>query len=95
MYSSSKNHLIELATILAAHLGVKIWRIGHLAANRGAFFVNLDKGHTCQLDTCERVSSWFAHNWPDDLPWPDHIPNPKSRETIDDRTPRPKNESCT
>ena len=70
--------LIALAEILAAHRGVKLWRVGHLAANRGSFFVDLkSERRDCRTGTYARVIQWFSDNWPEGLDWPPGVPRPE------------------
>ena len=75
MDSLSRN-LVVLAEAYAEWRGVRLWRIGHLAAGRGAFFVDLRTGRHCQTRTYLRVLQWFGDHWPSDLPWPADIPRP-------------------
>ena len=67
--------LVTLADLYAAKMGVSLWRVGHLAASRGSFFVDLKKKNRhCQTNTYLRVLLWFLEHWPEDLPWPSDIP---------------------
>ena len=76
--NSLNTSLVTLAEIYASRKGVSLWRVGHLAANRGSFFVDLKSGKRhCQTDTYERVLQWFTDDWPNDLAWPSHIPRPQ------------------
>ena len=61
-------NLVTLAQGYARWRGVSLWRVGHLAANRGSFFVDLreDRRH-CQTDTYSRVLQWFSDRWPPEL----------------------------
>ena len=69
--------LVELASRYANWRGVSLWRIGHLAANRGSFFVDLRDGRRhCQTNTYTRVLQWFADHWPAELEWPPDTPRP-------------------
>ena len=81
MDSLSRN-LVDLAQDYAEWRGVRLWRIGHLAANRGGFFVDLRNGRPCQTQTYERVLQWFSNHWPpeNDLPWPSDIPRPPRQD---------------
>ena len=69
--------LVFLSEVFAAHRGVSLWRVGHLAAGRGSFFVDI-KNHKrhCQTNTHTRVLQWFSDHWPSDLAWPSDIPPP-------------------
>ena len=72
--------LVELADALATHKNVRLWRLGHLAAGRGAFFVVLKSGKRhCQTNTYDRVLQWFSDHWPEGLDWPPDIPRPEPR----------------
>ena len=63
--------LLTLANGYARWRGVSLWRVGHLAASRGSFFVDLSEGRRhCQTDTYSRVLQWFSDHWPSELPWP-------------------------
>ena len=78
--------LVALAEAYGRFKGVRLWRVGHLAAGRGAFFVDLRSGRRqCQTGTYERVVQWFSDHWPEDLEWPSDIsrpaPNPDRKET--------------
>ena len=80
--------LVTLANAYAGWRGVSLWRIGHLAANRGSFFVDLKDGRRhCQTDTYSRVLQWFSDHWPPGLAWPAVAPRPEpsvpSREAKD------------
>ena len=70
--------LVELAVQYANWRGVSLWRVGHLAAGRGSFFVDLrdDRRH-CQTNTYSRVLQWFSDQWPAELPWPPDTPRPQ------------------
>ena len=75
--NSLNTSLVTLAEIFASRKGVSLWRVGHLAANRGSFFVDLKSGKRhCQTDTYERVLQWFTNNWAADAEWPTDIPRP-------------------
>ena len=77
--------LVVLAEAYAQHRGVALWRVGHLAANRGSFFVDLKSGSRhCQTNTYSRVLQWFADQWPAGTPWPQDIPRPapSAREPV-------------
>ena len=69
--------LVVLSEVFAAHRGVSLWRVGHLAANRGSFFVDI-KNHKrhCQTNTHTRVLQWFSDHWPAGLEWPADILRP-------------------
>ena len=68
--------LVVLADLYAAKMGVSLWRVGHLAAGRGSFFMDLKKKNRhCRTNTYMRVLGWFADHWPDDLAWPADIPH--------------------
>ena len=70
---------VTLATGYARWRGVSLWRVGHLAANRGSFFVDLREGRRhCQTDTYSRVLQWFSDQWPDELAWPAEAPRSES-----------------
>lgn len=70
--------LVTLADLYAAKMGVSLWRVGHLAANRGSFFVDLKKKRRhCQTNTYLRVLGWFSAHWPQDVAWPADIPHPQ------------------
>ena len=70
--------LVTLASGYARWRGVSLWRVGHLAANRGSFFVDLKEGRRhCQTDTYSRVLQWFSDHWPAELPWPAEAPRPE------------------
>ena len=71
-------NLVTLAQGYARWRGVSLWRVGHLAANRGSFFVDLreDRRH-CQTDTYSRVLQWFSDQWPSELAWPAEAPRPE------------------
>ena len=69
--------LVALAEAYATHRGISLWRVGALAANRGTFFVDLEKGKRhCRTDTYFRVLQWFSDNWPDPPAWPPDVPRP-------------------
>ena len=69
--------LVTLSELYATYRDVSLWRIGHLAANRGSFFVDLKSGRRyCQTNTYTRVLQYFSDHWPLDLPWPVDIPRP-------------------
>lgn len=71
--------LVTLALHYARWRGVSLWRVGHLAANRGSFFVDLRDGRRhCQTNTYTRVLQWFSDNWPTDLEWPTSTPRPQT-----------------
>ncbi len=73
--------LVTLAEAFAFKRGVSLWRVGHMAANRGSFFIDLrsQKRH-CQTNTYEHVLQWFSEHWPEDLEWPETIPRPNVQE---------------
>lgn len=70
--------LVTLAERYAGWRGVSLWRVGHLAANRGSFFVDLRDGRRhCQTGTYSRVLQWFSDHWPTELIWPVGAPRPE------------------
>ena len=70
--------LVTLANGYARWRGVSLWRVGHLAASRGSFFVDLSEGRRhCQTDTYSRVLQWFSDHWPSELPWPVQASRPE------------------
>ena len=78
--------LVTLADLYAAKMGVSLWRVGHLAANRGSFFVDLkNKNRHCQTNTYIRVLVWFFDHWPEDLTWPSDIPHPEPTHAVSSR----------
>lgn len=78
--------LVTLATGYARWRGVSLWRVGHLAANRGSFFVDLKEGRRhCQTDTYSRVLQWFSDHWPSELVWPEAAPRPAPSVAAKDR----------
>ena len=71
--------LVTLAIGYARWRGVSLWRVGHLAAGRGSFFVDLRDGRRhCQTNTYSRVLQWFSDHWPAGLAWPGEVPRPAS-----------------
>ena len=75
--------LVTLADLYATKMGVSLWRVGHLAASRGSFFVDLKKKNRhCQTNTYMRVLRWFFEHWPEDLVWPSDIPRPEPIHTL-------------
>ncbi len=79
--NSLEANLVALAETYASHRSVTLWRVGHQAANRGSFFVDLkgQKRH-CQTNTYSRVLQWFSDHWPADLEWPAEIQRPEPRQ---------------
>jgi hypothetical protein len=76
-----KQHLIQLASALAAHLDrseqtLSKWIVGH-----GRLFQRLRAGQGCNLSTAESVLAWFDKNWPADLAWPADIERPSARRS--------------
>ncbi len=70
--------LVALAEAYASEQDVTLWRVGHLAANRGSFFVDLkNQRRHCQTNTYSRILQWFSDHWPADLEWPSDTPRPK------------------
>jgi len=76
---SLSEHLVRLAEKYAERKNVRLWRIGHLAAGRGGFFVDLRNGRQCQTRTYLRTLQWLSDHWPDGLAWPSDIPRPPRR----------------
>ena len=65
-------NLVRLSNSYAAHPDISLWRVGHLAANRGTYLVYLDnEKHACRISTCNRTIQWFSDHWPQGLLWPD------------------------
>ena len=72
--------LVKVAEVYSSHRRISLWRVGHLTANRGSFFVDLQNCRRhCQTNTYSRVLQWFSDNWPEDKPWPEDIPRPEPR----------------
>lgn len=68
--------LVTLAETYAEARGISLWRVGHIAADGGKFFVHLRAGAGCHTATYVRVLQWFADNWPAGAAWPADIPRP-------------------
>ena len=78
--NSLEASLVALAEAYASNRNVTLWRVGHLAAKRGSFFVDLKSGKRhCQTNTYYRVLHWFSDHWLDGLEWPADIPRPEPR----------------
>ena len=78
--NSLETSLVALAEAYASDRNVTLWRVGHLAANRGSFFVDLKSGKRhCQTNTYYRVVHWFSDHWPEGLEWPSDTPKPEPR----------------
>lgn len=55
-----KAQLVEAATEYARRRGVSLARVAYLALNDGKFFVRLEAGGSCTLETYERFMAWLA-----------------------------------
>ena len=71
--------LVALAEAYAEARGVSLWRVGHLAAGAGGFFVHLRSGGKCTTHRYEHALQWFAENWPESAAWPADIQRPAPR----------------
>lgn len=65
------------AQAYASHRDLKLSTIGAYAVNDGKFFYRLAKGGGCTLRTANRLLTFLAINWPEDLEWPSDIPRPQ------------------
>lgn len=72
------NHLIRLATTLAAHVGRSEATIAKWCGVHTRLFKRLSEGKGCRVDTYNDTLRAFAARWPDDLEWPRDIPRPAS-----------------
>lgn len=78
---SQKQALLLLADTLAAHQGVTHFAISMRALGKGDFFKNLRRPDAgCHIRTVEKLMTYFAQNWPEDLAWPADIPRPKPKK---------------
>ncbi len=74
-------HLVMLADLYAARMEMSLWRVGHLAASRGSFFIDLkNENRHCQTNTYMRVLHWFRDRWPEDMVWPETALHPGQAE---------------
>ena len=76
MENATSKHLLTLANLYGAHIGLSHWRVSFLVRKDGQFFKRLDGGASCTLKTAAAVLQWFSDNWPDDLAWPKDIARP-------------------
>lgn len=77
--STARDNILQLAHALAAHQGVTHWAISMRMEGKGDAFDRLmgESPRDMRTTTYERRMSWFADNWPADLPWPAGVPRPK------------------
>lgn len=69
-------HLLNLASVMAAHLARSEVTISEWAGCHSRFFSRLRQGKGCSAHAYENVFVWFSSNWPEDLEWPADIPRP-------------------
>ena len=87
-------HLVRLADIWANARHVSLWRVGHLAAGRGSYFVDLRgrpgvRPRNTRMDTASRVLRWLSDHWPADATWPADIPRPAPVDEAEKAGPPP------
>jgi len=70
------NHLITLATALAAHKGRSATTVAGWCGVHKRLFTRLSEGNGCRVDTYNKALSSFSELWPADLEWPRDIPRP-------------------
>lgn len=70
------NDIITLVEVYARFNNLSEATVSNQATTHARLFSRLRAGHSCTLATYERVVSWFADNWPDDLEWPSGIDRP-------------------
>jgi hypothetical protein len=74
-----RTRLRTLADRYSAATGLSLARIATLVHNQGAFFVKLERGAGCTVDTYEKFVAWFAERWPEGAEWPPEVLRPAPR----------------
>lgn len=72
--------LLSLASLYAAHRGLKLSTVATYAAKDGKFFKSLSDGAGCTLSKAARVVDYFDQNWPSDLEWPKAVVRPSQQK---------------
>lgn len=83
-----RTQLTLLSQTMSAATGRSEARLATLAANHGAFFDRIRSGGGCSVDMYLRVKKWFADNWPEGVPWPEHVDEPDALPTHLPTSPR-------
>jgi hypothetical protein len=70
--------LVRIASIYAAHKGLKLSTVAAYAVNDGKVLKKLADGGSCTIATGEKLLRYFEANWPADLDWPRDIQRPSA-----------------
>lgn len=77
MESELRNNLLRCAEAYAGARGIGLPTLARIAAGDWRFFDRLlDDEKTFTARKYDEVISWFATNWPSDLPWPSEVERP-------------------
>ena len=68
--------LLHLADAFCERSGLTLSTASTYAANHGALFGRLSRGHDVTTRRAARIVQWFSDHWPSDLEWPPDIPRP-------------------
>lgn len=75
-----KADLYRLAAVFGEARGMRLQTLGSQIANNHKLFTRLRDGEGCSVDAATVATRWFIENWPDDLPWPDGVADPRSAD---------------
>lgn len=72
------DQLLALASAYCAATGMSVSRLGEEAVRHHKFFKRISAGQPFLSSKAEEALTWFAANWPNDLPWPEDVERPVS-----------------
>ena len=74
--NDTRQHLITLCHMMAAHTHRSPATISRLSAGSGEAISRLQRGRDITIRRAAQLMQWFSDNWPSDLEWPPDIPRP-------------------
>lgn len=75
-----RENLIKVTQTFARHAGLGISTVARRFLGDSKLFSRIHDGGTFSVRFYDRSVSRFAENWPDDLPWPEGVPRPNTRQ---------------
>jgi hypothetical protein len=75
------NEIRRLADVLSGAQRRRLSTLSSRACGNWASLDRLAAGKAIRSDTHERLATWFAKNWPAEIPWPLSTPRPNGKSS--------------